>query len=627
MKKILLTSILLFSISFISYCQLYYPSTSTTITGNNVGIGINNPTGILHTVATGAKTTSYSGNILTNTATTSTNTINKTCLEIISTGSWAGISSKNIGLYVSSVTGGTLNYDAIFNGGGNVGIGTTSPTALLHTYASGAKTTTYTGTLLANAATSSTASIIKSGLQITSTGTWSGASAKNIGLYISAVTGGTNNYDAIFNGGGNVGIGTTAPTAKLEVIGSIKITDGTQGLNKILTSDANGLATWQTLTTSATAWQLTGNSGTNPTTNFIGTTDAQDFVLKSNNVERMRLKTNGKVQIPGSIDVNGFSYFGASNIEVGYDYLGGETGIIDPIDSKIIAGFNNYGSGKRYVYGGYNNGEGLIINPTNNFVGIGISNPSAKLDVAGDIKTTGSLNVMGDVSIFGSSDQIMIGQGYFGYEHGIIDFQAEKIIAGFQDYGTGKRYVFAGMGAGEGIIVNPTNNFVGIGTSNPNSKLEITSGTSNGLLVSTQQTVDYGYGINTVVNRDLTKAISVSNGTTENFLVYGNGKVWAREINVTLGNLGDFVFDKNYKLLTINELETFVNKNHHLPGVPSAVEVGENGLNVGEFQNILLQKIEEMSLYIINQNKKLEEQQQKIIKLEEKIENISVINN
>ena len=186
----------------------------------NIGIGTASPTAILHTVASGAKTAAYSGNLLTNTATSSTSSIKKAGVEIQSTGSWTGSSASNIGLYVSSVTGGTSNYDAIFNGGGNVGIGTTSPTAVLHTVASGAKTAAYSGNLLTNTATSSTASITKAGLEIQSTGTWSGTSANNIGLYVSSTTGGTNNYDAIFNGGGNVGIGTSSPTTLFYVTGT-----------------------------------------------------------------------------------------------------------------------------------------------------------------------------------------------------------------------------------------------------------------------------------------------------------------------------------------------------------------------------------------------------------------------
>lgn len=106
----------------------------------------------------------------------------------------------------------------IYFKGGNVGIGTTNPTSILHTVASGAKTANFVGNYLTNTATSSTASVTKTGLSIESTGTWNGTSAVNRGLYVN-VTGGTNNYAAIFNAG-SVGIGTTAPAYRLEVINS-----------------------------------------------------------------------------------------------------------------------------------------------------------------------------------------------------------------------------------------------------------------------------------------------------------------------------------------------------------------------------------------------------------------------
>src|SRR5207249_4814807 len=68
-----------------------------------------------------------------------------------------------------------------------------------------------------------TASVNKVGLEIYSSGSWTGTSANNIGLYVSSTTGGTNNYDAIFNGGGKVGIGTATPINKLDVAGGIAI--------------------------------------------------------------------------------------------------------------------------------------------------------------------------------------------------------------------------------------------------------------------------------------------------------------------------------------------------------------------------------------------------------------------
>lgn len=78
----------------------------------------------------------------------------------------------------------------------------------------------------------------------------------------------------------NVGIGTSAPTAKLEIAGQIKITGGSPGAGKLLMSDAGGLASWSN---SAAAWSLLGNAGTNPNIHFIGTTDIRQLVFKIDN--------------------------------------------------------------------------------------------------------------------------------------------------------------------------------------------------------------------------------------------------------------------------------------------------------------------------------------------------------
>lgn len=88
---------------------------------------------------------------------------------------------------------------------------------------------------------------------------------------------------------GRMGINQSAPTATLHVNGTTRLVDGTQGLGKVLTSDAQGNASWQT----NSGWSTGGNTGTSAGTNFIGTTDAQDVVIKSNNNEVFRATTAG----------------------------------------------------------------------------------------------------------------------------------------------------------------------------------------------------------------------------------------------------------------------------------------------------------------------------------------------
>ncbi len=105
-----------------------------------------------------------------------------------------------------------------------------------------------------------------------------------------------------------------------------------------------------------------------------------------------------------------------------------------------------------------------------------------------------------------------------------------------------------------------------------------------------------------------------------NFKVKANGYAYAREINVMPTNITfpDYVFEKSYKLKTLNELETFVKQTKHLPNIPSAAEVAANGINVAEMQVKQMEKIEELFLYVIELKKENDVLKKKIAKLENK---------
>ncbi|PWV56691.1 hypothetical protein [Chitinophaga sp. S165] len=96
-----------------------------------------------------------------------------------------------------------------------------------------------------------------------------------------------------------------------------------------------------------------------------------------------------------------------------------------------------------------------------------------------------------------------------------------------------------------------------------------------------------------------------------------NGDIYARAVKVTPDNWPDFVFESSYELPSLQELEQFITLHRHLPGIPSAKEVSEQGLDLGQNEARLLQKIEEMTLYLIEQNKKIASQDE-IMKAQDK---------
>lgn len=91
-----------------------------------------------------------------------------------------------------------------------------------------------------------------------------------------------------------------------------------------------------------------------------------------------------------------------------------------------------------------------------------------------------------------------------------------------------------------------------------------------------------------------------------------NGDLLAKKVRITVNGWADFVFESSYELPSLQQLETFINQHKHLPDVPSAKEVSDNDLELGQNQAILLQKIEEMTLYLIAQEKRLKEREQYI---------------
>jgi hypothetical protein len=92
---------------------------------------------------------------------------------------------------------------------------------------------------------------------------------------------------------------------------------------------------------------------------------------------------------------------------------------------------------------------------------------------------------------------------------------------------------------------------------------------------------------------------------TEKLVV--DGKIIAEEVKVQNVPASDYVFEPDYNLLSLHEVESFIKENKHLPDIPSAAEFKESGVGLGEMDNMLLRKVEELTLYMIELQKKYDD--------------------
>jgi Bacterial Ig domain len=115
--------------------------------------------------------------------------------------------------------------------------------------------------------------------------------------------------------------------------------------------------------------------------------------------------------------------------------------------------------------------------------------------------------------------------------------------------------------------------------------------------------------------------VGIGTKTTYGYKLAVNGMAIFTKVKVkTAGTWPDYVFEKGYNLPSLEEIEQYVMIHKHLPGIMAAAEADKKGLDVGDNQAALLKKIEELTLYLIKQNKKLEQQQREIDELKKLIE-------
>ncbi|OEK01965.1 hypothetical protein BFP97_10740 [Roseivirga sp. 4D4] len=404
---------------------------------------------------------------------------------------------------------------------------------------------------------------------------------------------------------GNVGIGTTTPSKLLDVQKSaaggllqarfwnnttntngtetqimMPVFNGTSGLYiRSMGSSGGGFNVgtydgWIHTGQSASRLHLSGGNGSTKHLTIrdngnigIGTTSPNDLlhISKSGANTRLRIGNNSAY--------DQLLYFnGAADWSMGMDNSNS--------NAFTIAATSSLDNSQRFT----------ILNNGN--TGIGTTSPSTKLYVDNGTSTFNRGNSSGQIAAFRG-------------------LNSEQVSIGTED-----SYFLSN---------------IGIGTTNPSHTLTVQGGPTGakGINIMDGNSRIYFDGRRAMEGHDGTSRLDIAEGfgttqifgnvgigvinPSEKLEVNGNalidGELYSKKVKVSInpGNWPDFVFASGYELRSLNALEKFIADNHHLPEVPSAAAIEKEGLDLGKMDATLLQKVEELTLYLIDVNKKQEQ--------------------
>ena len=378
----------------------------------------------------------------------------------------------------------------------------------------------------------------------------------------------------------------TAPTAvNVDLLPDVSLTHnlGSNTLkwnnvytNKIYFGDGTSMSTASG--GGGSGWSLTGNSGTSASTNFLGTTDNVGLSLRTNSSTRMTITSSGNVGIgtssPNSrltVTGNGSGLISMGDLLGSGSYaaisLNGSAASTDynltssPIDQRLVLN-RPAGNAMTFAIAGTTTQMNLT---STGYLGIGTSSPTNYLEVKGYGNST--IKVGNVYTLCCDYSGITMNGSTSSYDYNILSGPIDQNLYINRPTGSAIRF---GEGALNLDMIITTGGNVGIGTGTPSYKLDVC------------------------------------------------GTVRAKEVRVATGWC-DYVFDENYKLMSLSELEQYLKTFKHLPDVAPASEVeSDGGLPVGDMMSSMIKKIEELTLYTIEQDKQIRQLQDQVDHLQSK---------
>ena len=379
----------------------------------------------------------------------------------------------------------------------------------------------------------------------------------NDGKITTAVGGGTSPYTYLWSNGKTTTFIDSLP----------------KGMDTVTVTDNNGCKIKQSieLTSVFEGWKIGGNNDIDTSKQFMGTKDNKDLIFKTNNIKRMTVKANGTIEMNRPLKIFHDTTTTAINdkrlvfahADGTIDFDGGEVNgplpcesIIEFPWSKIV---NNIGCPQADL-----NDIFLRLNYRN--VGIGTISPNEKLHIIGTTRFGNVANLTDYLNI-GNDGNSKINS--YGTGDLLINYNSTQNV----------KICTGGYGSLRGDVTTGGNTFLAT--------------LSGKVSVGNPPSLPGSYKLY-VAGGILTEKLRVADPTSS---------YWA-----------DYVFDKKYNLLSLAELNSFILKNKHLPGIPTSEEVKKEGIDIGEMQGKLLQKIEELTLYVIKQQNEIDQLKKNINK-------------